>query len=161
MSFFVDNINDTETLAATMHFEYTIEGGDFTHAGYASSQVKKVLKQLNVDPKLVKRVVVCLYEAEVNIVAHAYSGIIYTDIDTERIVMRLVDKGPGIPEGSLQHGGIGHHRIVSHRHHDQGGKNQGQQDGKGGDAQIHQHAVHFNLNFLIHGPPPFCRPSGD
>lgn len=98
MSFFVDNINDTETLAATMHFEYTIEGGDFTHAGYASSQVKKVLKQLNVDPKLVKRVVVCLYEAEVNIVAHAYSGIIYTDIDTERIVMRLVDKGPGIPD---------------------------------------------------------------
>jgi anti-sigma regulatory factor (Ser/Thr protein kinase) len=81
-----------------MQFEYKIDGGDFSNAGYASSQVKKVLKQLNVDPKLIKRVVVCLYEAEVNIVAHAFTGTIYTDIDTERIVMRLVDKGPGIPD---------------------------------------------------------------
>ena len=81
-----------------MQFEYSIEGGDFTHAGYASSQVKKVLKQLNVDPKLIQRVVVCLYEAEVNIVAHAYSGNIYVDISTDRILLRLEDKGPGIPD---------------------------------------------------------------
>ena len=81
-----------------MQFEYSVEGGDFTHAGYASSQVKKVLKQLNVDPKLIKRVVVCLYEAEVNIVAHAYSGNIYVDISTDRILLRLEDKGPGIPD---------------------------------------------------------------
>ena len=81
-----------------MQFEYTIEGGDFTHAGYASSQVKKVLKQLNVDPKLIKRVVVCLYEAEVNVVAHAYSGKIFTDISTDRIYMKLEDKDPGIPD---------------------------------------------------------------
>ncbi|MDY0254420.1 MAG: ATP-binding protein [Tenuifilaceae bacterium] len=81
-----------------MQFEYSVEGGDFTHAGYASSQVKKVLKQLNVDPKLIKRVVVCLYEAEVNVVAHAYSGKIFTDISTDRIYMKLEDKGPGIPD---------------------------------------------------------------
>ena len=84
-----------------MKFEYTIDGGDFTNAGYASSQVKKVLKQLNVDPKLIKRVVVCLYEAEVNVVAHAYSGTIYTDISTDKIVVKLVDKGPGIPDIDL------------------------------------------------------------
>lgn len=81
-----------------MQFEYKIEGGDFSNAGFASSQVKRVLKQLNVDPKTIKRVVVCLYEAEVNIVAHAFKGTIYTDIDTERIIMRLVDEGPGIPD---------------------------------------------------------------
>lgn len=84
-----------------MQFEYTIDGGDFTNAGYALSQVKKVLKQLNVDPKLIKRLVVCLYEAEVNIVAHAYSGIIYTDISTDKIVVKLVDKGPGISDINL------------------------------------------------------------
>lgn len=83
---------------ASMQFEYKIVGGDFSNAGSASSQVKKVLKQLNVDPKTIKRVVVCLYEAEVNIVAHAFKGTIYTDIDTERIQMRLVDEGPGIPD---------------------------------------------------------------
>jgi serine/threonine-protein kinase RsbT len=80
-----------------MHFEYKIEGGDFTRAGYASSQVKRSLKQLNVDPKVIKRVVVALYEAEVNIVAHAYKGTINIDIDTQRIIMALVDLGPGIP----------------------------------------------------------------
>ncbi|HUW07953.1 MAG TPA: ATP-binding protein [Williamwhitmania sp.] len=80
-----------------MNFEYKVEGGDFARAGYASSQIKKVLKQLNVDVKIVKRVVVCLYEAEVNIVAHAFRGTIFANIDTKKIVMRLIDEGPGIP----------------------------------------------------------------
>ena len=44
----------------------------FSKAGYASSQIKKVLKQLAIDPRIIKRVVVALYEAEVNIVAHAW-----------------------------------------------------------------------------------------
>jgi anti-sigma regulatory factor (Ser/Thr protein kinase) len=84
-----------------MHLEYKIQGGDFARAGFASSQVKKVLKQLNVDPKVIKRVVVALYEGEVNIVAHAYQGTIRVDIDTERIAMYLNDSGPGIPDIQL------------------------------------------------------------
>lgn len=84
-----------------MNFEHTIEGGDFTHAGTASSEIKKVLKQLNVDPKLIKRVVVCLYEAEVNVAAHAYSGTIFTTISTDKITVTLKDKGPGIPDIEL------------------------------------------------------------
>ena len=81
-----------------MSFEYTVTGGDFTHAGYASSQVKKMLKQLGVDSTVIKRVVVCLYEAEVNIVAHAWDGIINVDLDTDAIFMKLTDKGPGIAD---------------------------------------------------------------
>jgi serine/threonine-protein kinase RsbT len=81
-----------------MSFEYKVQGGDFTHAGYASSQVKKMLKQLGVDSTVIKRVVVCLYEAEVNIVAHAYSGTISVNLDTDTISMRLADKGPGIAD---------------------------------------------------------------
>jgi serine/threonine-protein kinase RsbT len=81
-----------------MLLEYKVEGGDFSRAGYASSQIKKTLKHLNVDPAIVKRVVVALYEAEVNIVAHAYNGIIYADINSGRIVLRLIDEGPGIKD---------------------------------------------------------------
>jgi serine/threonine-protein kinase RsbT len=81
-----------------MNFEYKVEGGDFTHAGYASSQVKKMLKQLDVDNNIIKRVVVCLYEAEVNVVAHAFSGTIYVTLDADRINMKLTDSGPGIPD---------------------------------------------------------------
>jgi len=42
--------------------------------------------------------VVALYEAEVNIVAHAYSGVIQVQIDTQKITIKLTDKGPGIPD---------------------------------------------------------------
>lgn len=84
-----------------MHFEFHVEGGNFTKAGSASSQLKKILKQLNADPKTIKRVVVAMYEAEVNIVAHAYQGDIFIDIDTEKIVIKLVDEGPGIPDIEL------------------------------------------------------------
>jgi anti-sigma regulatory factor (Ser/Thr protein kinase) len=73
-----------------------VEGGNFTKAGYASSQVKKMLKQLNIDQQLIKKVVVALYEAEVNIVAHAFEGNIEISIDHEKILMVLTDRGPGI-----------------------------------------------------------------
>lgn len=84
-----------------MHFNYSIEGGDFTRAGHASSEVKKVLKQLNVDPVRIKHIVVALYEAEVNIVAHAYRGKIDVDIDTDKVFVVLNDEGPGIPDINL------------------------------------------------------------
>ncbi len=81
-----------------MLFEYKVEGGDFTQAGHASSQIKKSLKQLGVDSSVIKRVVVALYEAEVNIVAHAYRGVIYADIESTGIKLTLEDEGPGIPD---------------------------------------------------------------
>ena len=84
-----------------MNFKYHIEGGDFTHAGNASSQVKKMLKQLNIDPGIIKRIVVALYEAEVNIVAHAYRGDIEIDIETDKVFIKLSDQGPGIKDINL------------------------------------------------------------
>ena len=89
-----------------MHLEYQVFEADFVNAGAASSAIKKTLKQLNVNPQIVKRVVVALYEAEVNAIAHAYSGMIYADIEADRIIVRVVDKGPGIPdiEWAMQEG---------------------------------------------------------
>ncbi len=84
-----------------MHFQFDVEGGNFVKAGTASSHLKKILKQLNVNPKIIKRIVVALYEAEVNIVAHAYQGVIYIDIDTEKITIKLDDEGPGIQDIEL------------------------------------------------------------
>ena len=84
-----------------MQVKYKIHGGDFSNAGNASSSVKKVLKQLNVDTSVIRRVVVSLYEAEVNIVAHAWSGIIEIDIEKTGIKMCLIDEGPGIADIEL------------------------------------------------------------
>lgn len=89
-----------------MHLEYTVIEGDFVNAGSASSSIKKMLKQLNVNPAIIKRVVVALYEAEVNAIAHAYGGVITADITSNSIVISVADKGPGIPdiEWAMQEG---------------------------------------------------------
>ena len=84
-----------------MHLEYQVYEADFVNAGAASSAIKKTLKQLNVSPQIVKRVVVALYEAEVNAIAHAYGGTIDVDIDDGKIVMVVADQGPGIPNLDL------------------------------------------------------------
>lgn len=84
-----------------MQFKFELEGGNFSKAGYASSQIKKVLKQLSVDPRVVKRVVVALYEAEVNIVAHAWRGTVVAELDGDKIFLELKDEGPGIPDLDL------------------------------------------------------------
>ena len=81
-----------------MHLEYQVYEADFVNAGAASSAIKKTLKQLNVSPQIVKRVVVALYEAEVNAIAHAYGGMIYAVIEPDKIILKVEDKGPGIPD---------------------------------------------------------------
>ena len=81
-----------------MHLEYQVYEADFVNAGAASSAIKKTLKQLNVSPQIVKRVVVALYEAEVNAIAHAYGGTIYADIEPDKIILKVEDTGPGIPD---------------------------------------------------------------
>lgn len=84
-----------------VQLKFTVQGGDFTNAGFASSQVKMILKQLNIDNRIIKRVAISLYEAEVNIVAHAWNGTVTVDIDEEKIRLFLSDRGPGIPDIEL------------------------------------------------------------
>lgn len=84
-----------------MKLTFNIQGGDFTNAGYPSSEVKKVLKQLNIDGKTIKNIVIALYEAEVNVVAHAWKGKVSVDIEENKITIWVEDEGPGIPDIEL------------------------------------------------------------
>ena len=43
-----------------MKLNFQVEGGNFAKAGAASSEVKKVLKQLGVPPVIIRRIVVAL-----------------------------------------------------------------------------------------------------
>jgi len=81
-----------------LKLSFNILGGDFTRAGHPSSEVKKVLKQLGIDGKIIKNIVIALYEAEVNVVAHAFSGKLEIDIEEHRITILVIDEGPGIPD---------------------------------------------------------------
>ena len=57
-----------------------------------------MMRQLGVDAGVIKRTIVALYEAEVNIVAHAYKGVITVQLDSDKIYIKLDDEGPGIPD---------------------------------------------------------------
>lgn len=81
-----------------MVLQYHIDGGDFVNAGKASSDLKRVLKQLDVPPRRIKRLVIALYESEVNVVAHASEGDIEALIETDKIILTIRDRGPGIPD---------------------------------------------------------------
>jgi anti-sigma regulatory factor (Ser/Thr protein kinase) len=81
-----------------MEVRYEIQGGDFSTAGQASSEIKKLLKQFNIDPQIVRRIAIALFEAEVNVVAHAYKGIMKVDIEPESIRVIVEDEGPGIED---------------------------------------------------------------
>lgn len=84
-----------------MRLEFEIVSGDFSQAGRASSRIKKVLKQLHIDPKIIKRIVIAVYEAEVNVVAHSVGGTIVAEISGNDIEVIIQDNGPGIEDISL------------------------------------------------------------
>ena len=80
---------------------YEISGDDFTRAGEASSDVKKKLKQMGVNPEAVRKVAIAMYEGEINMVIHANGGTSTAEITPEQIRMILDDTGPGIPDVDL------------------------------------------------------------
>lgn len=82
----------------SFRLHYDIDGEDFSVAGEASSNIKKVLKQLGVDPQIVRKVAVATYEGEINMVIHADGGTIDVEITPDAVTMVLADRGPGIPD---------------------------------------------------------------
>ena len=79
-----------------MNLHFDVEGGEFISAGVASSKVKKVLKQLAIQPEIIRKISVAMYEAEINMVIHAHGGIIDAEIMPDHVHVVLKDEGPGI-----------------------------------------------------------------
>ena len=78
---------------------YDIAVRDFTRAGSASSQLKQTLVRLGVDPRIVRRVAIVSYEAEMNIVIHSENGgNLVAEINPELIAILAYDSGPGIED---------------------------------------------------------------
>ncbi|SMC83528.1 ATP-binding protein [Sporomusa malonica] len=81
--------------------EFILEGGNFDSAGEASSKIKRTLQQLGVRPDIIRRIAISAYEAEMNVIIHAYSGTIRAEIFSERTELSVNDEGPGIPDVEL------------------------------------------------------------
>ncbi|MDN5331840.1 MAG: serine/threonine-protein kinase RsbT [Tepidanaerobacteraceae bacterium] len=93
--------SEEEKIAGTMRLVYEVCGGDFNMAGKATEQAKKVLKQLGVNPSAMRRASIVAYEAEMNIVIHAYKGKLIFDITPSLIEITAEDEGPGIEDIEL------------------------------------------------------------
>lgn len=77
-------------------FHFDVDGNDFTSAGQASIQIKKNLRRLGIDPEIIRRVSIAMYEGEINMVIHAGGGEADVIICEDRIEIVLKDNGPGI-----------------------------------------------------------------
>ncbi len=84
-----------------MHFVFEVEAGDFSKAGQVSSEIKKILKELNIEGMTIRRAAVALFESEVNVVGHSYGGTISIDISAKKIHILVKDSGPGIADIEL------------------------------------------------------------
>lgn len=81
-----------------LEHEMKIEGNDFSRAGMVSTEVKALLKKIGIDPKLIRRVAISAYEAEMNVVLHAHRGRVKFDVTPTMIELMFLDEGPGIPD---------------------------------------------------------------
>ncbi|MFA9380130.1 MAG: ATP-binding protein [Acetanaerobacterium sp.] len=88
-------------MAEIIRLHFDVPGDDFTRAGEASSNMKKLLKKLGVAPESIRRAAIAMYEGEINMVIHANGGVIHTEVYEDRIRMVLSDTGPGIPDIEL------------------------------------------------------------
>lgn len=84
-------------MSQPLHYHFDVNGDDFTSAGEASVQVKKLLRQLGIPPETIRRISIAMYEGEINMVIHARGGDadVYIAEDSIKVVLR--DVGPGIP----------------------------------------------------------------
>lgn len=77
---------------------FNIKARDFIRAGEASINIQNILKSMNFDPKLIRRVAICGYEGEMNAVMHGGDGLLSIEIDTDKLILVISDDGPGIED---------------------------------------------------------------
>ncbi len=93
-------------LHGTLRQQFATRRYDFEHAGRASTEIKKILKERSVDTKTVRRATVAAYELEMNQVLHSLGGTISLQLSAAAITIQADDIGPGINDvdDALQEG---------------------------------------------------------
>lgn len=79
---------------------YSILKHDFENAGYASTQIKKRLKQAGIDTHTIRRAAIAAFELEINLVVHSDGGEIIAEYRPDSVIITSCDGGPGISDPS-------------------------------------------------------------
>jgi serine/threonine-protein kinase RsbT len=90
-----------ESIDSIFRKTFNIQGGNFQAAGNVSKEIKKILKQCNLNPDMIWKAMIASYEAEMNVVLYAHNCEVTLEITLERLRMIFEDQGPGIPDIAL------------------------------------------------------------
>jgi len=83
------------------HKTFHIEGGNFPNAGSISDQVKKALKEAGCPNKVIRRISIATFEAEMNVICYAKRGDLSLFITPNFLKVVVDDEGYGIPDVNL------------------------------------------------------------
>ncbi len=86
---------------SSIYKSYSVVKNDFVKAGEASINVKNLLKSIDCNSDVTRRVAICGYEAEMNLVMHGGDGELSVDINSDQITLIVSDTGPGIEDTEL------------------------------------------------------------
>lgn len=83
------------------HKMFHIEGGNFPNAGLISDQVKKIIKEAGFPNKILRRISIATFEAEMNVICYAARGDLSLFITPNFLKVVVDDEGHGIPDVNL------------------------------------------------------------
>jgi serine/threonine-protein kinase RsbT len=86
---------------ADIVWTFEVLGNNFELAGSASQLAKSRLKQLGLPSELIRRVIISMYEGEINMVIHADGGVATLTVTPTEITVVLKDTGKGIENVEL------------------------------------------------------------
>ncbi len=75
---------------------FAIAGDDFEHGGDAAAAIKLVMKDLGLDPAIVRRLSIANFEAEMNVIMYAHEARMELLITPSEVRVVVADRGPGI-----------------------------------------------------------------
>lgn len=84
-----------------LHKMFHIEGGNFTNAGAISDQVKKILEEAGLPNKIIRRISIATFEAEMNVICYANRANLSISITPNFLKVVVEDEGHGIPDINL------------------------------------------------------------
>ena len=78
--------------------QFVVVRNDLTNAGKAANEIKRMLKDVGIDSKTIRRIAVAAYELEINICIHSVGGALTFILEQDKAVVIAKDNGPGIKD---------------------------------------------------------------
>jgi len=90
-----DKILEKKTI---LRKSFRIKFNDFVRAGEVSIAIQDILKNIGFTPDFIKRVSICAYEAEMNMIMHGGDGDASLTVQEDKVILEFKDQGPGIED---------------------------------------------------------------